>query len=260
MNYTHKSKYPLFSVIAFLLTLIINYGSAFGWFGATQEEISNLYRNFITPEPFTFSIWGIIYLLVLLFLIQTFRRPSYHAPVMDRLHLYFILSLIFNSLWNITWTQNWIGVSTLFIFAFTFVLTLINQWIYNHRSFFKVHLIETITFSVYLGWLTVASITNVAAFLVKINWNMFGLPEHLWACLTYIGIALLAGWILWQIRNPLFNLPIIWAMIGIIAMLLNNPPSQPIHSGMPYVAGAVIVVLIIQAIWIWRDNQWKLLP
>lgn len=58
-----KNLYPIISIVFFIVTMIVNYGSMVGIFGNTQEEVSNLYRNFITPEPFTFSIWGVIYLL-----------------------------------------------------------------------------------------------------------------------------------------------------------------------------------------------------
>lgn len=260
MNKIKERTWPFISSIAFILTLIVNYGSAFGWFGATQKEISNLYRNFMTPEPFTFSIWGVIYLLVIVFLIQQFRRPNYEKKVMDRLHLYFILTCIFNILWNITWNRDLIAISTVFIFAFTIVLGLLNQWILKHHHFFKSHIIEPITFSIYFGWLTVATVTNVSALLVKNNWSMWGLSEHIWTCLIYLAIALLAGYIIHRTLNPLFNIPIIWAFVGVIAMLINNPPKTPIHSGMPWVAAGVMIVLLVESVKIYRHNNQHLLP
>lgn len=258
----NKSKLPIISTIVFVITMIINYGSMVGMFGNTQEEVSNMYRNFITPEPFTFSIWGVIYTLVLVFLIYQFyllKKDKYDEQYLDRLNVLFILSSLFNMGWNVLWVKDIIGISTILILGFTIILGIINSRIlsFNNKNY---NVIIPTAFSIYFGWLTVATVTNVAAFLVKIDWNMFGLQEHLWACLTYILVALLAGFIIFKIKNPLFNLPIIWAFVGIHQMIMNNPPKPEVHWGMPYVIYAVFIALIIESIVVFKKNNWKILP
>lgn len=240
-------KYPILSTLSFVITLIFNYGAAFGWFGASQEEISNMYRNYFTPASFTFSIWGVIYTAIIAFLVYQFyllAKDRYQPHLLDRLNLYFIISCVLNILWNVLWVSDLIFLSTLVIFLFTIVLGLLTDYI-GQSSFRSYSQLIPITFALYFGWLTVATVTNVAAWLIKIEWSMWGLPEHLWACLTYIGVGFLAGFLVWRIKNPIFLLPIMWAYAGIIATLVNHPPRTPIHPLMPYVAGAVIVGLAV---------------
>lgn len=259
---TNKSKYPLYALLCFIVTLIVNYGSMSGWFSNTQEEISNLYRNFITPEPFTFSIWGVIYVLVFAVLIYQFlllKRTRYSPEKLDPMNQLFILTCVFNILWNITWVNDWIGVSTLLIFIFTVLLGQLNMHVLRQIRH-HYHAIIPTAFGIYFGWLTVATVTNVAAFLMKINWSHFGLEEHLITCLVYILVAILAGFIIFRIKNPVYNLPIIWAFVGIYATVTQNPPSTPVHWGMPYVIIGAIIALIIEMVVVFLKNDKQILP
>lgn len=258
-----KSYFPIFSLITFIVTMIINYGSMVGMFGQTQEEVSNLYRNFITPEPFTFSIWGVIYALVLIFLIYQFylqKKDRYNVEYLDKLNLLFIVSSIFNIGWNIMWTLDMIAISTLLIFAFTIVLAIINSHILEHKNHGYSKIIP-IAFSIYLGWLTVATVTNVAALLIKMDiTRLFGIEQQIMAAITYIIVALLAGFIILKIKNPLFNLPIIWAFIGILSTVKNNPPKQPVNWALNYAIYAVFVALIVEMVYVFIKNNKDILP
>lgn len=231
-----KSSVPIISLVTFIITLVVNYGSMLGWFGLTQEEISNQYKNFITPEPFTFSIWGVIYILVLLFLIKDLRNDRVNTTT----HSLFIISNVLNIAWNLLWVNDLMLWSTIAIFLFTFVLGFICL---NLRE--SDDTLDELAFSIYFGWLTVATVTNVATYLVSINWNMFGLEEHLIACLMYIITAVLAGVIIFVIKMPTYNLPIIWAFFGIVMAIEQHNGA---HSLMPLVIYSVIAVLVIQMI------------
>lgn len=257
-----RSLYPLLSTITFIVTLMVNYGSAFGWFGATQQDISNLYRNLLTPAGYTFSIWGIIYSLIILFLGYQFylqHQNRYNSSLFNPLNFYFIISCVFNIMWNVSWVNNLIVFSTMWIFLLTIVLAF--ECIYILRkNFLTYSQLIPITFALYLGWLVIATITNVAAWLVHINWGMWGLPEHFWACLVYIFIAFLAGVLLYVVRNPIFNLPIIWGLMGILSTLLNASQIETIHAAMPYVVIGVMIVLLFQAFIAFKNNGYRLLP
>lgn len=257
----NKKSVPIISTIIFIITLVVNFGSMQGWFGGVQREISDKYRNFITPEPFTFSIWSVIYTLIIVFIIYQFyllSKNRYDNKILDKLNQLFIISCILNISWNLLWVNDLIGLSTVCIFLFTIVLGLANKYILKNIDG-RYSLIIPIAFALYFGWLTVATVTNVAAFLVKINWNMFGLEEHLITCLMYIIVALLAGIIVINIKNPIFNLPIIWAFIGIYMTVTTNPPSEP-HFAMKYVIIGVIVVLAIEALYVFLNNDKSILP
>ncbi len=260
-NNKHYFRLPIFSILMFLVTMIVNYGSMFGWFGMTQEEISNQYKNQITPASFTFSIWGLIYLLVIIFLIYQLYlivKNKYEPLFYNRLNILFILTCILNISWTIAWVDDHIALATLFIFTFTLILGWINRDIL-HSFPREHHNLVPITFALYFGWLTVATVTNIAALLVKINWDMFGITEHLITCLVYIFIAFLAFFIIIRIKNPMFNVPIIWAFIGIYSTIQSLPAEQ-IHPFMPGVIIGVMIALGIESIYVFQKNNRQLLP
>lgn len=263
MKNSNKSKTSLAitSLVVFIITMVVNYGAMFGWFGQTQEAISNQYKNFVTPSSFTFSIWGVIYILVLASLIYQIylaKKDRYDANFFDKFNKLFIAVNIFNIGWNLLWVSDYIALSTVLIFAFTITLAIINTHILKNysRSYSKV---IPIAFAIYFGWLTVATVTNVAALLVKVNWGMFGIEEHLIACLTYIFTAILAGLLIKSIKNPVFNLPILWAFFGIYSAL-KELPSASLHWGMPYVILGVAIALVAEMIFIYVKNDKKILP
>lgn len=261
MTNKNKSNLPVISFIFFIITIIINYTANSGVLGQTQREISDMYRNFITPESFTFSIWGVIYLLVLISLIYQlyvrYKKENYN-PNMDKFNILFILTSIYNILWNMFWVMDNILISSIFILSLAIVLAMINTDL-KGKNLTGMEKIFPIAFSIYAGWLAVATVTNVAALLVKYNWNMFGLEEYVMTIITYFVVAALAFFIIINLRNPLYNLPIIWAFIGIRSTLINNPPGQT-HEFMEYAIYGVIVLLVLQMIYVFFKNDKNLLP
>lgn len=257
-----KQKYPIISFLIFIITLVVNYLSTSGLIGSTQKEISDRYRNFITPDSFAFSIWGIIYLLIFSFLIYQIYlvfKNRYNNETYDQINKYFILTCILNIIWNILWVNNQIELSTIFIFLLTIVLAMLNMYILDNKKL-KISTVAIIAFSLYFGWLTVATVTNVAALLVKIEWNMFGISEHIWTYITYIVIMILAIFLQNKIKNPLYSLPIIWAFVAIISMLNSDPYKTPVPEYAILMAIILIVVLSINSIYQFIKNENRLIP
>ena len=78
-------------------------------------------------------------------------------------------------------------------------------------------------FSVYLGWITIASIANVAALLVSIGWDGFGLSLETWAVLIIIVTLLITLTVVTIRKDIAFALVIVWALLGIMANQNDNP-------------------------------------
>ena len=96
---------------------------------------------------------------------------------------------------------------------------------------YMVHL----PFSVYLGWITIATIANVTALLVDINWSRFGFSEQFWTvAVIVVGIAIALG-ILVRRQDIYYCLVVDWALLGILIKRLADP--VPVQS--------VVVVTIV---------------
>jgi len=214
------------NVVAFLAVVIVN-GLATTTLlnGRTTAEVSGFYPTLITPAGFTFSIWGIIYVLLLVFvvfqLLPRHRQDAFHRQI----SYLFALSSVFNIVWLFLWQYDYITVTVALMFALlaSLVAIYLRLQIGKSKAPLREKLCVHLPFSVYLGWITVASIANVATALVSVNWDGFGISEATWAVLV-IAIALMITLaVLATRRDSAYGLVIIWALTGIAVNQSGNP-------------------------------------
>ena len=249
------------NLIFFVLTLAVNALGATGLInGLTQKEISDQFLTLITPSPSTFSIWSVIYLLLLLSIVMMVARKNdpYYSTTVDEITPLFILSCLLNIAWIVSFSCVLVEISVLFIFAFFVTLVLICLRLLKIND--GKHWLLPVTFGIYTGWLLIATVVNIAAALVKINWNGFGVSEVNWAIIILIVAILLLILIQTQIRNAIFPLPVAWAYFGIYQYLRSPEGFNRQYTQLETVAiiGAVILVLVAIATFI--KNRWWFLP
>jgi len=235
------------NVVAFLAVVIVNALATTTLLnGRTTAEVSGLYPTLITPAGFTFSIWGIIYVLQLVFVVFQFlprhRQDTFHRQIA----YLFALSSVFNIMWLFLWQYDYITVSVALMFAL--LTSLIAIYLRLHVGKSKAPLREKlcvhVPFSVYLGWITVASIANVATALVSVNWDGFGISEATWAVLV-IAIALMITLaVLTTRRDIAYGLVIIWALTGIIVDQSGNPNVAMIAEASAIIIAVAITIVV----------------
>jgi len=232
--------------IALVSTVFINYLSNTGVMNdSTIGQISDDYRSLFTPAGYTFAIWGIIYLLLFGFAI--YQGRSLFIKVKDdgfvlKTGWWFVLSCVFNSAWVFAWLYEYTGLSCIFIFLLLFSLfkiVLHNRMELDDEPFPIIAFVWW-PFVIYAGWVTVASIANVSTYLVKINWNGFGLDNVTWAVIL-IAIAIRLNLYMIVKRNMReYALVGAWALIGI------GMANKPTQSVVMYVAFAGAAFLILR--------------
>jgi benzodiazapine receptor len=216
--------------------------------GRNTADVSAAFPTLITPAGFTFSIWGIIYALLAAFIIFQFLPKHRQGGFNKRVSYFFILSSLFNILWLFLWQYEYLTASVLLIFALLIALTIIYLRLDVGRSKATrgeklwVHL----PFSVYLGWITIASIADVSSALVSINWTGFGLSPSTWAQLVVVvalGVTLL---VLGTRRDPAYGLVVVWALIGIASNQVGHAEVVLVTEvSAVVVAAATLVVLFL---------------
>ncbi|WP_423189839.1 TspO/MBR family protein [Alkalibacterium sp. f15] len=257
---TRKTK-AYINVILLILTLIVNGMGAFGLInGLSQKEVSDMYPTLITPAPSTFSIWSVIYtfLIISIAVMIIKNEELYYGRAIDEISYLFWVSCILNIVWIISFSYNLIGLSTLFIFAFLIVMVLIVKKVGKIQT--KRRWLLPITFGLYSGWLFIATVVNIAAWLVKIEWDRFGIAAETWSAiilLVAVGLTLL---VLLSTENAIFPIPLAWAYFGIYNYLLAPEGYQGQYNFLQNVALIGIVLLIgIAAIQFYK-NQYKIMP
>lgn len=205
------------------ITLAINTMGALGVInGLSQKQISDMYVTLITPSPATFSIWSVIYSLLLISVIVMIvkKEDPYYQSAVDHITGLFRISCILNMAWIVAFSYVQIELSVLFILGFVISLSLICQKLLKIND--GKRWLLPLSFGLYTGWLFIASVVNIAAALVKLKWNGFGIADDIWAVLILIIAVLFVIAVLTKIRNAAFPLPVAWAYFGIY-QYLNAP-------------------------------------
>jgi hypothetical protein len=219
---TNMKPLQVINILAFLAVIVVNtLASTVGINGRLTGAVSDDIPNLFVPVGLTFSVWGVIYLLLLLFTIAQARglfSASRDCPEgTRRIGWLFALSSAANIAWLLLWHYGLIGVSILamlvilgsLLAVYARLRTGLTRARFGERWFFRV------PFSVYLGWITVATIANVTAFLVKAGWNGFGLPPEVWTAAVIIVAALIVAAVLATRRDAAYGLVVLWALAGI---------------------------------------------
>ncbi len=215
-----KTTLQFANIAGFLGTIVVNYlANALPIAGKSTGELSDLYPNLFTPAGFTFAIWGVIYLLLTLFVI--YQAKDIHKlnkdPVVEKVGGWFFVTCLANMGWIFAWHYQAVGLSLVFMLIllvsliFIYLRLDIGRTRVTKMERYLVHL----PFSVYLGWISVATIANVSALLVDAGWNRWGLSEATWTVIVIIVGTLIALYALRSRGDIFYSLVFIWAFFGI---------------------------------------------
>jgi hypothetical protein len=207
------------AAFAFSAMVFVNYlANALPINGVTTGEASDAYANLFTPAAVTFSIWGLIYLLLaafILYLFGLFRKNKPNEQLLIRLLPLFIITCLANSFWIFSWHYDLIALSLFFMIGLLIALIKIAQLFNNRKLSNSENKFIRLPFSIYFGWITVATIANITVFLVKMGWNGFNLSDQLWTIIILLVGAVIAITRGLKDKNIPYLLVLVWAYLGI---------------------------------------------
>ncbi len=225
LNTTAVKSLQILNWIFFLAMVFVNFlANYLPINGKNTGQLSNQYPNLFVPAPITFAIWGVIYLLLFIFCIKQSKglfssiQDEITAETVLLINFRFIFTCILNATWIFVWHYEYLGASVVVMLLFLAQLIDINKrldtvTIYlSNASRFAIKA----PFGMYLGWICVATIANVTAFLVNLKWDKAGESEVFWTCLLITIAACIASYTLIKLRNFYLGFSVIWAFSGII--------------------------------------------
>ncbi len=263
---TRKFPAPILSLILLLLYgLMITMNvvaNALPLNGLNTGEISDRYNNLFTPAGYTFSIWGIIYLLLLtqvLYLVRVIKAKDAKLSVSDlkKVCLYFSLSTLLNGVWIVAWHFLLIPLSLVLTFLLAATLwqasrfltkAFLGDGLSNRERYFL-----RLPTEVYFGWSCVALIANVTVWLVDIGWKGWGIAPEIWTILILLIGCVIAVLTVWTRKSPAFGIVFLWAYGGILQRHLsqtNLDQSYPIIIGTVSLALVFILIAIFATIFL----------
>lgn len=250
-----KTLFQIGNIIAVILTVIINGLSAgLPLNGRNPGEISDSIPNLFVPAGITFSIWSVIYVLLFAFAFyqgkDLFKKEKEDLPFLDQIGFFFILASIANISWIFFWhylvdTATYLSLIAMIVLLISLLLIYLRLEIGKAEVSKKVKWFIHAPFSVYLGWITVATIANVTAVLVKAGWDGFGISEPEWTILIIIVATIITGLIILTRKDITYSLVIVWAFLGIIIKRIESPEPHLDIVITTIISSVVIVALIV---------------
>lgn len=218
--------------------------------GNSSAQVSDSYPNLFAPAGYTFAIWGVIYLLLGLYSAWQLgymrnNRSRLSQKTIDEITPLYIMSSVFNVAWIFAWHYRIIWLSLVLIIGMLICLIQINNLLYKEKFSLQERLLVKAPFSIYFGWLTVATIANVCVWLVSSGWDGFGQSDQFWMVSVLI-IGAVIG-IATMVRNTdcAYGAVIVWAFGGILVKHLSEKGWDGAY---PLVIGALIPTVIVLVI------------
>lgn len=229
--------------------------------GYNTGQISALYPNYFVPAGFTFSIWGVIYLLLIGFvfcsLFAAFGKFNHAAKAcIKKAGPYFLITCVLNAGWILAWHYLYLGMSLAIMIAFLVTLLLLYIAIRpmkNQMPFFY-RLWTYHAFVVYLAWICVATIANVTALLVGFGWQGEPLSPQVWSMIMILVALLLGIFMVGKQKQPAFGFVLAWAFWGIYSA--QSPESRMIA----FTAGPALTFIFSLTVTILIKSKTKSLP
>lgn len=239
------------STIAYVAMVAVNFlANGLPINNRSTGEISDAYPNQFAPAGLTFSIWGLIYLLLGGYVVYQFVKKSQKTEdLLTKINPLFISTSLVNISWIFAWHYDYIGLSVVLMTTLLFLLIKIADILRLEQFTTREKVFIWAPFSVYFGWITVAAIANITVFLVSIDWNGFGIADYVWT-----SIILLVGTLIGILRtrkdkNIAYGMVLVWAYLGI---LLKHVSDAGFGGQYPSIIATVIVCLVLFVFFIGR--------
>lgn len=229
------------TVIVFLATVVVNaLANALPLNGQTTGGISDSFKVFFVPAGYVFSIWGLIYLALGAFTIYQALPAQRENPRLRRIGYWFVAGSLANSAWIFFWHYNIYPLTLVMMLILLVSLLVIYTRLQvgaNAPSNIERWTVN-FPFSLYLGWITVATIANVTSLLDYLKWNAWGIAPEVWTAIMLVVAVIVAGLMFATRRDSTYLLVLVWAFVGIALK----------HSAVPTVTTAAWVAAGLVAV------------
>ncbi len=204
--------------------------------GRTTGEVSDVYPSLFTPAGFTFSIWGLIYLFLVFYVIYQLLKVNEDRKVFDRINRHFVVNCSANTLWIFAWHYELITLSLILMGVILGSLIGIYRHVKKTEfSSWKDKIFARMPFSLYLGWITVATLANISVEYTVLEMDNWLMTKTVWVFVELALAGAVGTVMIIRYRDPIFGAVVAWAAYGITEK----------QTGTPEVMGAAAAVMIL---------------
>ncbi|MGD8456493.1 MAG: hypothetical protein PVF83_08920 [Anaerolineales bacterium] len=236
--------YQIITILVTLVTITVNsLANTLPLNEQTTGEISDRFAIYFVPAGYVFSIWGVIYLGLIAFTIYQTLPAQRENELLKKIAPAYWIGNLANTAWIFLWHYEYFPLTLIAMFMLLGALLYIYQQISqvgsefdrNQKWFVKY------PFSIYLGWISVATIANVSQVLFFLGWGGWGIPATAWAIIMLTIATVLGLLMLWRENDTAVVLVLIWAFIGIAVSQANVVPL----ANSTWIAAALLALAIV---------------
>lgn len=205
--------------------------------------ISDRYPTYVVPAGYAFSIWSLIFALALGYGVWQALPQQRENALLGRVGWGTAAALAATSVWMLVFQRSlfalsvivmlWLLASLIWVVARTFAhgtRTRAEQWLVY------------ITFSIFLGWITVATVANIAQTLTAYGWDGWGVPRETWGLIVLIAAGLIAAAVTFALQgNVAYALTVIWALVAVAV----NQYTRAVPTNSTTVGAAAVAMIVV---------------
>jgi hypothetical protein len=227
------------TLLSAIATIVFNVlANALPLNGQSTGAISDRFHVYFVPAGYVFSIWGLIYVGCLAFAVYQLLPAQRDNPRLRRIGYLFALTGVANMAWLFLWHYEYF----VFTVVVMLILLLLLIAIYLRLQIGQIRVVPAeqwcanTPFSIYLGWITVATIANITVVLNYLQWDGWGISPEVWTLIALGAGVCIASAVSLTRGDVAYMLVIIWAFVGIAIK----------HVGVPIVAtGAWVATALV---------------
>ncbi len=236
-------------IITILVTLVVNgLANALPLNGQNTGAISDRFHVYFVPAGYVFAIWGVIYLGLIAYAIYQALPSQRQNPRLQATGWWIALGGIANSAWIFLWHYNQFPLTLVAMLTLlaTLIVTYLRLGIGQTTVTSGEKWAVQLPFSIYLGWITVATVANVTDVLDFLKWDRFGIAPEIWMSIVLAAVLVIAVLMNFTRRDVAYAAVLLWALAG-ITVKQAAVPAVVIPTWITF--GLVALTLVIAFFW-----------
>lgn len=223
--------------------------------GKSTGAISDSYPNLFAPAGVTFTIWSVIYTLLAIYVVYQFaavrkKQSKVSEDTLSEVNKYFIASSVINIFWILTWHYEILWLSVILMLGLLASLIKINLLLRDEKMSVKDYWFVRAPFSIYFGWITVATVANITTWLVSVDWDGFGLRPAVWTVAILMIATVIGITTMYRQRDWLYGSVLVWAFAGILLKHLSTNGWNGMYPSVIVTLTILLSVLIVAVLYI----------
>lgn len=206
--------HQIITLLATVITIAVNaLANILPLNGLNTGEISDRFEIFFVPAGYVFSIWGLIYLALIAYSIFQALPAQANTPILKKIAPLYWISSLANTIWIFLWHYEVFSFTVFAMLTILVTLIMISKLVVGSTGLEKWFV--KLPFSIYLGWISVATIANVSQNLYLYQWKGWGIDTQIWAVILLAVASMLGILKSWMENDTPYALVLIWAFVGI---------------------------------------------